>query len=85
VNAQCSRRTRHELFAAALGACVASKQELTQDELAVIEALGRDVAATVGLRDQAVFTNWLIAALRPGCAAARCRHCDSPTSSSRVD
>lgn len=37
-----------------------SQQQLTADELAVIEALVRDVTATVGLRDQAVFTNWLI-------------------------
>lgn len=37
-----------------------NKQQLSGDERAVIEALVCDVVATIGLRDQIAFTNWLI-------------------------
>jgi hypothetical protein len=37
------------------------KKRLTRDELAVVEALVGDVAATVGVSDRAAYTSWLIA------------------------
>ena len=37
------------------------KKRLTTEELAVVEALVRDVAATVGVSDQAAYKSWLIA------------------------
>ena len=36
------------------------KKRLTTEERAVVEALGRDVAATVGVSDQAAYASWLI-------------------------
>ena len=40
------------------------KNRLTTEELAVVEALVRDVAATVGVSDLATYTSWLIAETR---------------------
>lgn len=37
------------------------KKRLTTEELAVVEALVRDVAATVGVSDQAAYKSWSIA------------------------